>query len=271
MLPRSCAKPLQATGMLELGLRVDDEQLALVCASHTGQPAHVDVVRRILADVGLTETALDNTPGMPVDAAARRALVAAGQPPTSITHSCSGKHAGMLATCVTNGWPTANYRDPDHPLQVELRATVGQLTGDEVCATVVDGCGAPLFAVTLAGLARAFARIVTASEATSAGRCAAVMRRYPELVGGTGHHVTRLMAGVPGLLAKDGAEGVYAAAMPDGLAVAVKIEDGGDRARLPVLVAALRAVGVDARGLSEFETAPVLGHGEPVGALRAVL
>jgi L-asparaginase II len=271
MLPRSCAKPLQAAGMLRLGLDVDDEQLAIVCASHTGQPLHVAVVRRVLADAGLNESDLDNTPGMPVDGAARRALIAAGERPASITHSCSGKHAGMLATCAANGWPTTGYRDPSHPLQVSLRDTVSDLTGDDVTATVIDGCGAPLFAVTLAGLALAFQRIATADRSTPEGRCAAAMLAHPELVGGTGHHVTRLMTGVPGLLAKDGAEGVYAAVTADGMAVAVKIEDGGDRARLPVLVAALRAAGCDAGGLADFATTPVLGHGEPVGEVRAIV
>jgi len=176
----------------------------------------------------------------------------------------------MLATCVANGWPSAGYRDPSHPLQLALRDTVSDLTGDPVTATVVDGCGAPLFAVTLAGLALAFHKIATAERSSPEGRCGAAMLAYPELVGGSGHHVTRLMTGVPGLLAKDGAEGVYAAVTADGIAVAVKIEDGGDRARLPVLVAALRAAGVTAPGLDEFATSPVLGHGDPVGEVRAM-
>ena len=271
MLPRSCAKPLQAVGMLRLGLQVDDEALAIICASHTGQPQHVSVVRRVLADAGLDESDLDNTPGMPVDGAARRDLIAAGARPAAVTHSCSGKHAGMLATCVANGWPTTGYREPSHPLQRALSETVSELTGDPVTATVIDGCGAPLFAVTLAGLALAFHRIAVADAGSREGRCAAVMLAHPELVGGTGHHVTRLMTAVPGLLAKDGAEGVYAAATADGVAVAVKIEDGGDRARLPVLVAALRAAGVTSSGLDEFAATPVLGHGEPVGAIRATI
>jgi L-asparaginase II len=196
-------------------------------------------------------------------------LIAAGERPTQITHSCSGKHAGMLATCVVNQWPTKGYREPEHPLQQALRDTVAELADEPVTATVVDGCGAPLFAVSLAGLALAFERIGTAAQATPEGRCAASMRAHPELVGGTGHHVTQLMTGVPGLLAKDGAEGVYAAVSAEGMSVAVKIEDGGDRARLPVLVAALRAAGYDAPGLVEFETSPVLGHGDRVGEIRA--
>jgi L-asparaginase II len=271
MLPRSSAKPLQAAGMLRLGLGVDDEELAVVCGSHTGEPAHVEVVRRLLARAGLSEADLDNTPAMPVDRTARKAMTLAGEGPRSVTQNCSGKHAGMLATCVANGWPTATYRDPEHPLQLALRATVEDLTGDPVTATVVDGCGAPLFAVTLAGLARAFARIATADPATAEGRVAAAMREHPGLVGGTGHHATRLIAGVPGLIAKDGAEGVYAVGTDGGIGAAVKIDDGADRPRLPVLIAALRAQGVDAPAFSEFATSPVLGHGSPVGEVRATL
>jgi L-asparaginase II len=262
MLPRSSLKPLQATGMLRAGLEVDDEQLALACASHSGQPEHQAVVRRLLASAGLDENDLDNTPGMPLHGPTRRAMTQAGEGPSRLAANCSGKHAAMLATCVVAGWPTSGYRDPSHPLQRALRATVEELTGDEVTATVVDGCGAPLFAVSLTGLARSFARL---------GRCAAAMRSHPFLVGGEGRDVTALMSGVPGLVAKDGAEGVYAAGFDDGLVVAVKIDDGGARARMPVVVAALRLLGVDAAALEELSTVPVLGHGDRVGEVRAVL
>jgi L-asparaginase II len=176
--------------------------------------------------------------------------------------NCSGKHAAMLATCVAAGWPTQGYRDPSHPLQQSLRATVEELTGDRVAATVVDGCGAPLFAVSLTGLARAFSRL---------GRPAAAMRSHPFLVGGEGRDVTALMSGVPGLVAKDGAEGVYAAGFDDGRAVAVKIDDGGARARMPVVVAALRLLDVDEAALYELATVAVLGHGDRVGEVRALL
>lgn len=269
MLPRSSAKPLQANGMLECGLVADASQLALVCGSHTGQQQHVDGVRGLLASVGLDESALDNTPSMPVDSKARRARTVAGEGPTRIPHSCSGKHAGMLATCVAAGWPTETYRDPDHPLQVHLRDTVSRLTGDEITATLVDGCGAPLFAVTLGGLARGFAEVATASPSSDAGRCAAAMREHPELVAGDGHVTTRMMQALPGLIAKDGAEGVYAVALPDGTAAAVKIDDGASRAQLAVLVAALRRAGVDVTGIAELAAVAVLGHGKPVGEIRA--
>jgi len=271
MLPRSSAKPLQAAGMLRAGLDVDDEQLAVVCASHSGEPRHLDVVRGLLARAGLDESDLDNTPGMPIDDAARRAMISAGQGPSRIAQNCSGKHAGMLATCVAAGWPTQGYRDPEHPLQQSLRATIEELTGDQVTAAVVDGCGAALFAVTLSGLARSFGRLATAPPGTAEHRCTVAMRAHPDLVGGSGRDVTHLISGVPDLIAKDGAEGVYAAALSDGRAVAIKIDDGAGRARMPVLVAALRALDVDAPGLAELGIVPVLGHGEPVGEIRAAL
>jgi L-asparaginase II len=261
MLPRSALKPLQAIGMLRAGLDVGDEELALACASHSGQPEHLAVVRRMLAAAGLTESDLDNTPGMPMHGASRRVMVQAGEGPSRIAMNCSGKHAAMLATCVAAGWPTQGYRDPSHPLQQALRATVEELTGDQVSATVVDGCGAPQFAVSLTGLARSFSRL---------DRCAAVMRTQPFLVGGEGRDVTAVMVGVPGLVAKDGAEGVYAAGFDDGRAVAVKIDDGAARARMPVLIAALRLLGVTDVALDDLATVPVLGHGDRVGEVRAV-
>ena len=268
MLPRSSAKPLQAVGMLRAGLQVDDEELAVVCASHSGEPRHLEVVRRLLAGAGLDESDLDNTPGMPINGEARRAMIRAGKGPSRIAQNCSGKHAGMLATCVAAGWPTAGYRDAEHPLQRSLRATIEDLTGDPVTASVVDGCGAALFAVTLTGLARSFARIATAPDDTLEHRCFAAMRAHPELIGGKGRDVTTLITDVPAMIAKDGAEGVYAAALSDGRAVALKIDDGGERARLPVLVAALRVLGVASPELDALGTVPVLGHGDPVGEVR---
>ena len=269
MLPRSSAKPLQAVGMVRAGLEVDDEQLAVVCASHSGTPRHVEVVRGLLSRAGLDETDLDNTPGMPIDGETRRAMIRAGEGPSRIAQNCSGKHAGMLATCVAAGWPTAGYRDSAHPLQRSLRGTIEDLTGDTVTASVVDGCGAALFAVTLLGLARSFARLATAPGGSPEHRCANAMRAHPDLVGGAGRDVTALISALPGLIAKDGAEGVYAAALADGRAVAVKIDDGAERARLPVLVAAMRALDVHAPVLDELATTPVLGHGKPVGETRA--
>jgi L-asparaginase II len=271
MLPRSCLKPLQAAGMLRVGLVVADDELAVICASHSGSPAHVDVVRRVLARGGLDESSLDNTPSMPLDEVTRRTMICADEGPSQLTQNCSGKHAGMLATCVAAGWPTSGYRDPSHPLQTALRATIEDLAGEPVTATVVDGCGAPMFAISLTGLARAFSTLTVAEIGTPERRCVEAMRAYPELVGGPERDVTDVMRGIPGLVAKDGAEGVYAAALSDGRAAAVKIDDGAARARLPVLLAALRELdvpGLDAPMLADLAATPVLGHGEPVGEVR---
>ncbi|HET6816763.1 MAG TPA: asparaginase [Mycobacteriales bacterium] len=270
---RSSLKPLQALALLRAGWQpADTEQIALACASHSGEPGHLDVVRRILASVDLDEKSLDNTPDLPLDASAARAYLRAGGEPDSLHQNCSGKHAAMLATCVVNGWPTDGYRDPSHPVQVAVRDAVAELTGDDIEHVAVDGCGAALFSCTLRGLGRAFARIAAAIDAASPeGRVGSAMRAHPWHVGGTGRDVTTLMTSVDGLMAKDGAEGVYAAATADGRAVALKVADGAARARAPMMVAALRRLGVDAEGLDALTTMPVLGHGDRVGEVRAVL
>jgi L-asparaginase II len=177
----------------------------------------------------------------------------------------------MLATCVENGWPVRSYLDPDHPLQRLIGQTVAELAAEPVPPSVVDGCGAPLFASTLTGLARSYARLATAEPGAPEHRVAAAIRAYPEWLGGTGREVTVLIRGMPGLIAKDGAEGVYAAALPDGSAVALKIADGGERARPVVLAALLRRLGLEATVLDDVARRPVLGHGRPVGAVEAVL
>ena len=268
VFPRSSNKPLQAVGMLDAGLDLDGELLALASASHSGEPFHLEGVRRILAAAGLDETDLQTPPDFPVDEIERLAYVAAGGTAVPLAMNCSGKHAAMLATCVVNGWPTATYREPDHPLQQELLATAERLSGEKISATGIDGCGAPLFAVSLTGLARAFATLGTAPEGTPEHGVAAAIRTHPRFLGGTRRDVTLLLEGVPGLIAKDGAEGVYAAALPDGRAVALKIDDGAQRARPPVMVAALRRLGVEAPVLDTQAEMPLLGGGQPVGCVR---
>jgi L-asparaginase II len=263
VFPRSALKPLQAASMVDVGLALDDELLAVVCASHDGRPEHVAAVRAILAGAGLDEADLDNTPALPLEGEAQRAILRAGGGPTSITQNCSGKHAGMLATAVVNGWPTEGYRDPDHPVQRLILDDLQRHAG-AVTAVGIDGCGAPAPVVSLVGLARAVRRL--AIEGHQVHRA---MSGHPEMVGGPARDVTRLMRLVPGLLAKDGAEGVQVAALPDGRTVAVKIADGSGRARSPVTVGALRSLGVsiDPDGFVE----PVLGHGEPVGRVVSLV
>jgi L-asparaginase II len=176
----------------------------------------------------------------------------------------------MLHTCRLNGWSLDDYLDPGHPLQQAVAACVEDLTGQRVARVTVDGCGAPLFAVSLHGLARAAARIATAAPGTAEARVADAMRAHPEMVSGTGRDVAALMRAVPGLLTKDGYEGVQIAALPDGRAVAVKIADGASRARVPVTAAALARAGVDPAPLAALAGAPLLGGGRPVGCVRPV-
>jgi L-asparaginase II len=269
---RSSLKPLQAVAMLRSGLDLHGELLALACASHSGEDRHLAAARKILAGAGLDEAALQNTPDYPLDADAALAWRAAGRPKASIVQNCSGKHSAMLATCVAAGWDTTTYRDPQHPLQQAVKATIEDLTGDAALDHLaVDGCGAPLFSCTVAGLARAFARLTTAPADSPEGRVARAIRQHPEYVGGTGRDVTRLIAGVEGMVAKDGAEGVYAAALPDGRAVALKVLDGAERPRPVLMAAALRRLGVDAPVLDDVGHVAVLGHGEPVGQVTALL
>lgn len=278
VLPRSSLKPLQAVAMLRAGAELSGKLLALACASHSGEEFHRDGALAILRASGLDESSLQNTPGWPIDGAEDLRWVREGRAPTSLAQNCSGKHAAMLATCVAAGWDTGTYRDPGHPLQRLIVEVIEELTGDRVTATTVDGCGAPAFAVSPLGLARAFGHLASARPGTAERTVADAIRAHPEWLGGTARDVTDLIRAVPGLIAKDGAESVYAAGLADGRGVVVKIADGSERARAVVLHAALRAGAVTdgapdvAAALEELDTRFVVhGHGQPVGAVRAVL
>ena len=276
MFPRSSNKPFQAAAMLRCGLKLDGELLALAAASHSGEDFHVAGVRAILASAGLTEDALQCPPDYPLDEHANRAMIAAGAEPDRIHMNCSGKHAAMLATCVAAGWPTGTYRDPAHPLQQEIRAAIGRLAGEPVTAVGVDGCGAPLMAISVTGLARAFRSMVLAEPGTAELQVADAMRAYPEWTSGTTRPERALMKAVPGLLLKSGAEGVEGFSLADGRAGAFKTEDGAARGRVPVTVALLRQLGADAEpgadvgALAALATSPVYGGGQVVGEIRAV-
>lgn len=267
MWARSSLKPLQAVAMLRAGLDVDGAELALVCASHNAEPAHLDVVRDILAAAGLGADDLRNTPDWPLDPDSAWRWRADGHGTEPLTQNCSGKHAGMLATCVAAGWPTQDYLEPEHPLQVATREVVGELTGVPVELATVDGCGAPLFSTTLRGLARSFASLASGDGLPR--RVGRAMSAHPWHVAGTGRDATRFMEAVPGLVAKDGADGVYAAGLPDGGAVALKIVDGSSRPRPAVLAAALTVAGVDRALVEAVALTPVLGHGRAVGEVVA--
>jgi L-asparaginase II len=274
IFPRSSNKPVQAAAMRGCGLDLDGELLALAAASHSGEEFHITGVRKILAGAGLTEDALQCPPALPLDEDAQRGFLAGGGHPDRVHMNCSGKHAAMLATCVTAGWPTGSYRDPGHPLQLQIRAALERLSGEQVATVGVDGCGAPLFAVSLTALARAFRRLVLAEPQSAERSVADAVRAHPEWTSGTARPERALMAAVPGLLVKSGAEGVQAFALADGRAAAVKMEDGAPRAVPAVTVALLRMLGVaeaEPGALDQIADLPVYGGGRAVGQIRAVL
>ncbi|KOU69250.1 asparaginase [Streptomyces sp. MMG1533] len=268
--PRSALKPVQAVAMVRAGLPLDGELLSLTAASHSGEERHLAGTRRILELAGLTEDDLRNVPDLPFDPVVRDDWIRDGRMPSRLAQNCSGKHAAMLYLCKINGWSLDDYVDPGHPLQQAIAEIVEDLTGQRIAQVTVDGCGAPLFSISLHGLARAAARITAAAPGTPEARVADAMREHAEMASGSGRDVAAQMRAVPGLLAKDGFEGVHVAALPDGRAVAVKIADGASRARVPVAAAALVRAGVEPERLTEFAGEPLLGGGTPVGCVRPV-
>jgi L-asparaginase II len=268
--PRSALKPVQAVAMVRAGLPLDGELLSLAAASHSGEERHLAGARRILELAGVSEDALCNVPDMPFDPAVRDTWIREGRGPSRLAQNCSGKHAAMLYTCVLNDWPLDGYLDPAHPLQQAIAEIVEDLTGQRIARVTVDGCGAPLFSVSLHGLARAAARITSAVPGTPEARVADAMREHAEMASGAGRDVAALMKAVPGLLAKDGFEGVQVAVLPDGRSIAVKISDGANRARVPVAAAALAWAGVSPDLLTEFQGEALLGGGREVGCVRPV-
>jgi L-asparaginase II len=280
--PRSSLKPLQAVAMVRAGLELPADLLALAAASHSGDSLHRDGALRILEMHGLDAAALENSTDLPYGTAEREEWLRNGGSATRLTQNCSGKHAAMAATCVINGWPVQGYLHPGHPLQQLVAATITELTGEEPAAVSTDGCGTPLFAHTLRGMAGAFGRIARAAAEQNgnhdggapASRSAEAavgltMQQHPHMVAGERRDVTELMRLLPGSVAKDGFEGVQLVGLADGGAVAVKISDGGDRARMPATVKLLATLGTDTGALESIATAPVLGGGLPVGLLQA--
>lgn len=274
ILPRSCNKPIQAAAMVAEGLKLDGELLALAGASHSGEPFHIEAVRRILADAGLEESALQTPPDYPIDDIAREAYLRAGQSKSSIAMNCSGKHAAMLATCAANGWDTATYLSPEHPLQQAIKRRFASLTGEPVEAVAVDGCGAPLLSASLVGLAQAFRAVAVATNGPEA-KVAQAFRDHPEFASGTRRDEARLLRAIPGAIGKAGAESCYAVALPDGRTIALKTDDGAARARPVLMAAALRRLGVDSdsgvdsEAVRETGVHTLVGGGRPVGEIRA--
>jgi L-asparaginase II len=270
VLPRSSNKPVQATALLAAGWRPrDDRELAIGAASHNGEDGHVELALTLLDAAGLGPDDLGCPPALPQEEATRAQWLVAGRAPERAAMNCSGKHAAMLSACVAAGWPTEGYLDRSHPLQQLIEARLAEAAGEQVSAVVVDGCGAPQHALSLTGLARGVLSLVQAEPGTPERRVADAMRAHPWLVAGTGREDTELMQAVDGLLVKGGADGVHVAALPGAGAVALKMDDGGERGRLPALTAGLLRLGVPAQALSRWLATPVSGGDGVVGAIRA--
>jgi L-asparaginase II len=271
IMPRSANKPAQATAMVRHGLDLPDHLLALSAASHSGERFHIAGVRQILALAGLDESVLQTPPDFPLDPRERDTWVADGRRAVPIAMNCSGKHAAMLLTCAINDWPVETYREAAHPLQQAIRWQLEALAGEPVGHVGVDGCGAPVMSLSMSGLARSVSRAVQSEAEAPGRRITRAMAAFPDFVGGTNRDVTAFMRAVPGLVAKDGAEGVYVAALPDGTGIAIKAEDGSDRARQVALGAILVTLGVERAALDGLLAIPVLGGGAVVGSVSSPL
>ncbi|MEX2424369.1 MAG: asparaginase [Acidimicrobiia bacterium] len=265
---RSSAKPFQATVAVELGADLPPEHLALACGSHDGMPVHVAIVRQILAEGGLDETALACPTDRPLSRSADRLWASRGSTkPDRIFHNCSGKHAAMLRACVAQGWDIDSYLDPDHPLQqaqLAMMRDVGALVDDTLG---IDGCGAPVFRVTARSLARAFTRMDTRRF----GRVRTAMHRYPALVSGVGN-VDAEIAVELDAVAKRGAEGLLAVAVAGRGSLVVRCWDGSDRAVAVAAGHALRRLGWigEDTPLANRLRREVRGGDEVVGSVRPV-
>jgi L-asparaginase II len=268
---RSSMKPLQAAVSLAMiDHDLSDPEMAVMCASHNGEPVHVEAVERLLARAGLDAGALQCPPDLPLAAGAPAAS------PERRFHNCSGKHAGMLVACAGRGLDLSTYREPDHPLQLAVLDAV-RAAGGEPRAIGVDGCGVPVHALSLREMATLYARLVTPGRMgpveASARRAVAAMAAEPYQVAGRDRVCTAVMREIPGVIVKVGAEGLVCAGIPaSGLGVAVKVEDGAARAQATAIVRALRLLDVvgETEPLEPFARPPVLGGGQPVGYLDAV-
>lgn len=282
---RSCAKPFQVMPLLESGgfddLHWGDDELALSCASHGGEPEHVAIAERMLAGIGLEEGDLACGPHEPLSNRGAKLLREAGERPTRLHNNCSGKHAAMLASAHTAGWPLFGYERPGHDVQRCCLASVAQWTGMAPAdiGVAVDGCGVVEFALPLEHMARAYARLARAAMggASLEKRVVSAMQTRPFLIGGSDRFDSMLIEETDGrVIAKIGAEGVHSAAVLDqGIGIAIKVEDGGQRAQFPALIRLLQLLDALPRHLpprlDEFLKRQIRNtRGESVGEIRTV-
>jgi L-asparaginase II len=269
ILPRSSNKPVQATALLAAGWRPGSgEELAIAAGSHNGEDGHRELAAAMLTAAGLGPADLGCPVALPQYEPTRAAWLTENRAPARLAMNCSGKHAGMLSACVAAGWPTEGYLLREHPLQQAIEARLADAAGEPVTAVVVDGCGAPQHALSVTGLARGLLSLVQAAAGSPERAVADEMRAHPWFVAGTDRDDTDLMRAVQGLLMKGGADGVHVAALPGRGAVALKLDDGGDRGRLPALLAGLQRLGAPLGEADRWLQTPVLGGAEVVGNVR---
>ena len=260
--PRSAIKSLQAAAMLKAGLKVEENELAIICASHSGSQKHIDLVTKMFTTRDISISQLKNAVDKPLG---EKEKIAWGEKPASqLAQNCSGKHAGMLITCQQNGWDMKSYLDLNHPLQEAIKNEIEELSGEKVSAVSVDGCGAPLFAISLIGLARAISNLLRSTDFVYQQIVSACIK-YPQLVAGDGRLTTRMMRAVPGLFMKEGAEGVQVCALRDGRVIAIKIIDGSWRPVAPIIVEIFMRWGVE----MPDESVKIYGGGSVIGEVIA--
>lgn len=278
VFPRSSMKPFQAIAVMASGVTLRGEDAAVATASHSGTEKHADLARGLLARAGIPETALVCPAAWPDDTASRDVLVRLGAGKAPIYMNCSGKHSAMLLACATNGWPLEGYLEAEHPLQKRILDVVERFTGERPVASGIDGCGAPVHALSLTGLARGIARIATSKSNSpfaiyrEAGFLAEAVRENGWVIAGPGMPDTIVIDRM-GLFIKSGAEGIMVASAANGTTVALKILDGNLRAATIValsLLADARAIAMsDVDALVPELNLAVLGGGLPVGEIRA--
>jgi L-asparaginase II len=262
IFPRSAIKSLQASAMLKAGLTVSDEELAIICASHSGSQSHIDLVIKMLEKRDIPISALKNAVDKPLGE--KEKITWGEKPPSQLAQNCSGKHAGMLITCKQNGWDMATYLDINHPLQIAIKNEIKELAGEKVSAVSIDGCGAPLFVLSLIGLARSISNLVKSNEAVHK-QIVTACTTYPELVAGEGRLTTRMMRAVPGLFMKEGAEGIEVCALSDGRVIAIKTIDGSWRPVAPIIMEIFKRWGV----VMPDESVKIYGGGSVIGEVIA--
>lgn len=285
---RSAVKPLQALPLLETGAAdaygLSDAEIALACASHSGQPQHTERVRAWLARVGCSVADLECGPHLPTHEPTMLKLIANGSGATALYNNCSGKHAGFLTTARHQGEPTQGYVRFEHPVQQRVTRAMSEMTGLDLArgSRGIDGCGIPVLGLPLEAMARALARMadpkkLPAERAAACRRIVGAVMAWPMLVGGSGRFGSGLMASLKGRFAlKGGAEGVYAGILPTlGMGVALKADDGAGRAAEAAMAQILRRLklvsATEAKALMDMMTPPILNRARlEVGRIRPV-